>query len=156
MFLIHLLPLSWVVWVVSLILFAGVAITLVGIFFKLIPTALLGPFAMYQLPIQIVGTILLVAGVYLSGGVAIEKEWQAKLALATQQVKIAEEKARTANAVIQEKVVQKIVHVKDKQKAISEKLPDYVTPQVDAGCKITDAVVQYHDAAAKNNPEALN
>ena len=155
MFLIHLLPTALLPWAIGIILSLGIIGVLASTFIKFIPPPLNATIELYRIPLQIISTLLLVYGVYFTGGVAIEKEWRAKVAVAEARVTAAEKESKKVNTIIVEKIVERIKYVKEKQEVIIKQIPKYITAEVDAGCKITDAVVQIHDAAALNNLGAL-
>lgn len=68
----------------------------------------------YKLPIQIIGLLTLVLGVYLEGGLADYKEWDAKVKEIEAKLAVAEEKSKNTNVQIQEKVVEKTKVIREK------------------------------------------
>lgn len=70
----------------------------------------------YKLPARIISVLLLTLGVYLEGGLADYKEWDLKVKEMEIKVAEAEAKAATKNVEIQEKVVEKIVTVREQGK----------------------------------------
>lgn len=76
MFLLHFLPDSFLQTVINLVLFSGLGLTVIGFFLiGWIPGA-----RNYKSLIQIIGVVLLVAGIYWKGGYGVEMEWRAKVA----------------------------------------------------------------------------
>ena len=98
MWILSLLPET----AIHIIFTLGVLGTLVGFVLGFIPLI-----KSYKLAIQVFSILLLVFGVYLEGGLADYKEWQAKVKELEAKILVAEEKAKTKNVEIQEKVVTK-------------------------------------------------
>ena len=116
MWILHLLPDSFIQFVVDCILFGGAGLTLFGV---LIAGWVPGIRNIKKL-ITLVGMLLLVAGAYFKGGYATEMEWRARVAEVEAKVKVAEAKAAKANTVVQEKIVTKIVKIQAKAEATKE------------------------------------
>ncbi len=94
---------------IHLVLAAGVIGLIAGFVLGFIP--IIGK---YKLPIQIISILLFALGVYLEGGLANDKEWQAK-------VKEAEAKAVRAEAEAAKKNTELQAALNDKGKVIKEK-----------------------------------
>jgi len=118
MFLLHFLPDSFLHTIINLVLFAGLGLTVVGFFL----VGWIPGLRNYKSLIQIIGVVLLVAGIYWKGGYGVEMEWRAKVAELEAKVKAAEAQSAKVNTVIQEKVVTKIKHVKDTQVKIQKEI----------------------------------
>lgn len=84
----------------------------------------------YKLPIQIISLIVFSLGLYLEGALADYKEWDAKVKELEKQVAVAEEKAKTKNVEIQEKVVSQTKIVKEKGKDIVRYIDRWNTKEV--------------------------
>jgi hypothetical protein len=84
----------------------------------------------YKLPIQVISLIIFSLGVYLEGGLADYKEWDAKVKELEKQVAVSEEKAKTKNVEIQEKVVTQTKIVKEKGKDIVKYIDRWNTKEV--------------------------
>jgi len=100
-------------WVFHLIFGLGVLGTIAGFVLGFIPII-----KQYKLPIQIIGILTLVLGVYLEGALADYREWEMKAA--ELKVKIAEMETKIAQGDVKivEKVVTKTEIVKQKGKDI--------------------------------------
>lgn len=121
MWIISVLP----EWVFHSIFIIGVLGTILGF--------VLGSFPMlktYRLPIQITSVLVLLLGVYLEGGLADYKEWQAKVKELEKQIAVAEEKSNTKNVEIQEKIVTQTKIVKEKSKDIVRYIDRWNTKEV--------------------------
>ena len=100
-------------WVFHLIFGLGVVGVVAGFVLGFIPFI-----KQYKLPIQIVSLLTLVLGVYLEGGLADYKEWEAKVKEIESKLAVAEEKSKNTNAQVQEKVVEKTKVIREKGKDI--------------------------------------
>lgn len=107
-------------WVFHLIFGIGLIGVVTGFFLGFIPFV-----KQYKLPIQIVSILVLVLGVYLQGGLADYKEWEAKVKELEAKVAVAEEKAKTKNVEIQEKVVTQTKIVREKGKEVVKYIDRY-------------------------------
>lgn len=144
-----LIPDSFLLWFVNILLFVGLAGTLIGFFIKFIPFV-----NTYRLPVQIVSIVLLVAGVYFKGGYATEMAWRDKIKAAEERAAIAEEKAKETNVKIQTKIVEKIKVVKQIQIVNQERIVKE-KEYIDRDCRVPQVAVDIHNDAAKNRkPEA--
>ena len=101
---------------VNTIFYAGVVGTVLGFIFNF---NFLAP---YRPIVQIVGIMLLVAGVYFKGGYEVEQQWRVKVAELQAQVAAAEAKSKETNTVIQEKIITKVKHIKDTQVKIQQQI----------------------------------
>lgn len=146
MFLLHFLPDSFLQTIINLVLFSGLGLTVVGFFLiGWIPGA-----RNYKSLIQILGVVLLVAGIYWKGGYGVEMEWRAKVAALEAKVKLAEEKSAQANSEVKEKVVTKIKHVKDVQVKIQKEIVEK-EKIINADCRIPKEAIDILNSAARND-----
>ena len=67
----------------------------------------------YSLPIQVVGVLLTILGVWYEGGIAKDAEWKLKVAEAETRVREAEARAATQNVKVVTKYVDKVRVVKE-------------------------------------------
>ena len=139
MWLLSLLP-GWFWHVLTV---AGVVAVVAAWFLKRIPFV-----SQYNLPLKIVGTAVVLLGIWMEGGLANEAKWQAKVAELEAKVKEAEEKSQLANSQIQTKVVEKVKVVKEVQVVIQDRIVK-VKEKIDAECKVAPEAVSIHNDAAK-------
>jgi hypothetical protein len=79
MWMLSFIPDALLIWAINAVLLIGIAGTAVSIMFKLAIRYF--PWIIpYRLLLQVVSVILLVLGVYLKGGYAVEAEWRARVA----------------------------------------------------------------------------
>jgi len=147
--MLALIPDSILLWVINILLFAGLAGTIAGFFIKFIPFV-----NQYRLPVQIISIILLVAGVYFKGGYATEMAWRDKVKAAEERAALAEAQAKETNVKIQTKIVERVKKIKEVQYVIQEKIVKE-KEIIDKDCRVPQVAIDIHNDAAKNRkPEA--
>ena len=145
MFLLHFLPDSFLELVVNLVLFAGLGLTAIS--FTII--GWIPGLRNYKTLAQILGVLLLAAGLYWKGGYGVEMEWRTKVADLEAKVVAAEAKSKETNTVIQTKVVTKIKRVKEVQVKNQEVIKQ-VEKLINAECTVPKEAVEILNAAARN------
>jgi hypothetical protein len=98
MWILHFLPESLILFVTTALLLAGIVTTTIS-FLPLL--------AQYRTPTQVLGIALLVAGVYLRGGLSIEMEWRERVAEMEQKVAEAQAQSQKVNETVKTRVVTK-------------------------------------------------
>ena len=141
MWILHLIPDSFLIWVVNITCIVGLAATIGGFFLGWVPFV-----NRYKTPLQIIGIVLLTVGVYWKGGYSTEMEWRARVAEAEAKVKVAEAKAKQANAQVQTKIVTKIVKIQEKAAAVSENIRRNKTV-INAECKLNDEAINAYNSS---------
>lgn len=150
MFLLHFLPDSFLHTVINIVLFAGLGLTVIGFFL----VGWIPGLRNYKSLVQILGVVLLVAGIYWKGGYGVEMEWRGKVAELEAKLKTAEEKSVQVNTVIQEKVVTKIQKVKEVQVRNQQVIKE-VEKIIDAECKVPKEAIDVLNAAARNEEAVI-
>ena len=150
MFLLHFLPDSFLHTVINLVLFSGLGLTVIGFFL----VGWIPGLRNYKTLVQILGVVLLVAGIYWKGGYGVEMEWRAKVAELEAKLKTAEEKSAQVNTVIKEKVVTKIQKVKEVQ-VKNQQIIKEVEKIIDAECKVPKEAIDVLNAAARNEEAVI-
>jgi len=151
---ISLIPdavLNWVYWA---IIATGITGVLAGWIGKFIPF-----YGNYVKILQPIGIILLVAGVWLRGGYDVEMSWRDKVAKLEEQVKLAEQKSRETNTVIEQKVVEKTKIIKGKTEYITQYLDREVVKKEEIikyieQCPVPKELIDVHNQAAEMNKAA--
>lgn len=144
MFLLHFLPDSFLHTVINIVLFTGLSATVIGFFL----VGWIPGLRNYKTLIQILGVVLLVAGIYWKGGYGVEMEWRAKVAEMEAKLKLAEEKSQQVNTVIQEKVVTKVKHIKDVQVKLQKEIVEKERV-INGECEVTAEAVEILNKAAE-------
>ena len=101
---------------VNSVFYAGIITSLLGFVFNF---SYLRP---YRLIVQVVGIMLLVAGVYFKGGYEVEQQWRERAAELQAKIDAAAVKSQAVNTVIQTKVVTKIKRVKEIQVQLQKEI----------------------------------
>lgn len=113
----------------------------------------------YKLAIQIASIFIFALGVYLEGGLADNKEWTAKVKELEGKLAVAEEKSKTANVIVEEKVVTKTNIVKQKGQDIIKYVDREVVKNNEVikyveNCPVPKVIIDAHNAAAMMNQAA--
>ena len=141
MWLLHLLPDSFLIYVINGICIAGLVATVLGFFLGWVPFV-----NRYKTPLQIIGIVLLTVGVYWKGGYSTEMEWRARVAEVEKKVAIAEAKAKQANTQVQTKIVTKIVKIKEKQQVVKERIQQN-KEVINRECKLSDEAISIYNSS---------
>jgi hypothetical protein len=144
MWFLSFIPDAWLNLAVLSILGAGVLIYVLSYFVAFIPTLIPA-----KEPIRIIGTLLVVAGVYFYGSYDTEMSWRGKMAEQATAIEKAQEQSKIANAKIENDAKERI-KVIYKNATIVKQYIDREVVKYDETCKIPDVVVKAHNAAAKN------
>ena len=144
MWILTFLPDSLILFVCNSLLLLGLALTIAGFFAHRIPLVW-----QYQLPFKVLGTALLVLGVYFRGGYAVESQWRERVAEVEKKLAAAEEESRFLNNKLESKGQEKIRIIKEKGLVVKQYIDREVT-KYDATCAIPQEVVRAHNAAARN------
>jgi hypothetical protein len=145
MWILSFIPDSFLAWVINIILITGIVGTVAGFFLRFVPFI-----NRYSTVLQLVGVVLLVAGVYFKGSYSTEMHWRNKVDEMTAQIEKIKANSETATKQVVYKYIERTKVVKEKNDAIRTQVTKYVTKEADANCTIPGSVVVLHDAAAKN------
>lgn len=143
MWLLSLIPTSFLTLVTNFILLVGIVGT-IGSFFITLPSHTL-----HRVLVQVICIPLLITGVFWKGGLEIEKSWRNKVDELQEKVRIAEKKAEEKNVEIEYIIQEKVQVVKDTQVIIQEKIRD-ISVQIDDQCLITLETIDILNSAAQN------
>jgi len=128
-----------------IIAIVGILLTVGAIAFGQIPFI-----GTYNIPINIIGVVLIIFGFYMEGGISNQEKWEAKVA----EVKLEMAKKDTASAEASTKVVTKYITkvevVKEKGEALIKEIPKYISKDADAKCDVPNGFVVLHDSASRN------
>ena len=147
MFLLSFIPDALIQLVVNGVLIAGIVGCVVSFFFgffvRWIPWII-----PYRMILQLLGLILLIAGVYFKGGVGVEMEWRERVKVAQEQVKAAEERAEKINKDLEKTKKEKDRAVAESKTKIKETIVIQATT-IDEKCKVAPEVLSIINDAAK-------
>ena len=141
MWLLQLIPSSWLSFMAVAILVAGIVLFFAGKIFKHLPF-----FRRYNLPMRVIGFILLLLGAYFNGGLGVEMEYRERIAEMEQRIEVAEAKSQEENIQIIEKIVTQTKIVKE-DTAETIYLIEQMEEQINKkGCELSsDAIDLYNE-----------
>ena len=141
MWLLQLIPSSWLEFAAVAILVAGIVLFFAGKILKHVPF-----FRKYNLPMRVIGFILLLLGAYFNGGLGVELEYRERIAEMEQRIAVAEAKSQEENVQIIEKIVTetKIVQQDTAETTyLIEQMKEQINKQ---GCELSsDAIDLYNE-----------
>lgn len=144
MFILHLLPDTFLLLIINSILLLGFIGTAAAFLIKYIP-----PLTQYKTPLQILSIIILVAGVYFKGGYSVEVDWREKVAEVERKLAIAEEASHHETVRIETQVVEKIKVVKEKVYETKNIIKEHETI-INAECRVPDVARVLYNSAVNN------
>jgi len=107
------------------------------------------PLTKYKFPLELLGIAIFSYGVLQYGEAANEKKWNAKVAEVEMKLAVSEAKSNEVNTVIQEKLVTKIVKIKDTSSAIIQEVKLNAS-KIDSNCSMFDSSIMLLNSASKN------
>jgi hypothetical protein len=143
MFILQYLPDSLILWFCNGLLLAGVALTVTAFLIKTLPFI-----NQYRIPAQVLGIALLVLGVYLRGGLAVEQTWRERVAELEAQIVVAQAASKDANVKIETRVIKKTEYITRRGQDIVQ-FVDREVVKYDTTCVIPAPFVQAHNRAAE-------
>ena len=147
MFLLSFIPDTWLYLAVISVVFTGLGLYAISFFTRFVP-----PLIPYSGIVRIVGTVLIVAGIYFYGSYSTEMLWRNKTAELQEQVKVSEAKSKSANAKIEIVYRDRVKLVKDTQVVIQERIKE-VEKRIDSQCTVDNSVIQILNDAAVRKPK---
>ena len=144
--ILSFLPESFIHWVIHLVVGIGIIAIIAGFLLGFIPFI-----NKYKLPIQIIGILVLILGIFFEGVSANEDSWQSKVKELEAKVAIAEAKSAKQNVKIVEKIVKDTQIIRE-QGAERVKYIDRELVKYDSSCTIPEQVINILKSAAKNTP----
>ena len=143
MFLLHLLPDAFLIWIINLLLIGGLIGIVVGFFGSKLPFV-----STYARMIQIASIIIFCIGLYWKGGYSVEADWRERVAEMEAKIKIAEEKSKETNVVIETKYKDRVKKITETRDIIVEKIK-INEKIIDAKCELDPMVISILNEAAK-------
>jgi len=144
MWMLSFVPDAWLLLAVYGILAAGAGLYAFSYFTAFVPALI--PF---KEPVRILGTVLVIAGVYFYGSYDTEESWRARVAEAEARVAQAEVESKQANDRLAKKSAERVQVIRDRGLIVRQYI-DREVVKYDETCKIPDVVVNVHNAAARN------
>jgi len=130
--------------VTHLLLAAGILILLAATFMGMIPIV-----NKYKIPGQVLGLLILCAGLYLEGGLAYKQKVDSDIKDIQLKLKDAQLEAANTNLKLEQGVQHDVQVVHDKGQTIVKYLQsDPVIQQADSECKVSPEIIDAHNRAA--------
>jgi hypothetical protein len=143
MWMMHLLPDSFLIFIINALLVAGLIGMVIGFIGSKIPFV-----GTYATIIKIVSIVLFCIGLYWKGGYSVEEDWRQRVAEMEAKIKIAEEKSKEVNTVIETKYKDRVKKVTETRNIIVEKIK-INEKIIDAKCELDPVVISILNEAAK-------
>lgn len=140
MWMLQLIPTSWLEFAALMILIVGAVMFFAGQIFKFVPFV-----KQYNFPLRVIGFILLMAGAYFNGGLGVEQEYRARIEEMQKKIEIAEAKSKQENEKIVEKIVTetKIINQDTAEtKYLIEQMKEQINQQ---GCELTSEAIDLYN-----------
>jgi hypothetical protein len=143
MWMMHLLPESFLILIIHALLVTGLIGMVIGFIGSKIPFV-----GTYATIIKIVSIILFCIGLYWKGGYSVEEDWRQRVAEMEEKVRIAEEKSKETNVIIETKYKDRVKKITETRNVIVEKIK-INEKIIDAKCELDPVVISILNEAAK-------
>jgi hypothetical protein len=143
MWMMHLLPDSFLIFVINALLVTGLIGMVIGFIGGKLPFV-----GTYATIIKIVSIVLFCIGLYWKGGYSVEEDWRQRVAEMEAKIKIAEEKSKEVNTVIETKYKDRVKKITETRNVIVEKIK-INEKIIDAKCELDPVVISILNEAAK-------
>jgi hypothetical protein len=142
------LPTGFLYWIINVIIVLGLTGVAAGYIARWIPF-----FSTYRGPLQILGVVFLVLGVWMRGGYDTEMAWRAKVEELESKIKVAESKSKQANQDLEKALKDKNKTIKEVQVVIQERIRE-VEKQIDSECRVDRKAVEILNDSARNQKDS--
>ena len=143
MWMMHLLPESFLILIIHALLVTGLIGMVIGFIGSKLPFV-----GTYATIIKIVSIVLFCIGLYWKGGYSVEEEWHQRVAEMEEKVRIAEEKSKETNVIIETKYKDRVKKITETRNVIVEKIK-INEKIIDAKCELDPVVISILNEAAK-------
>jgi len=106
-------------------------------------------FNMYRGPIQVIGVICLVLGVYFKGGADVERSWRERVRELEAKVAQAEKQSQEANKKLSDQLAQNKRLTQEVRNANQATIRANAE-KINAECRVPDIAIELHNSASKN------
>lgn len=149
MWILHFLPDALIQFIVHAILIAGVVGCFLSFFVINRILRAVPMLSRYVNVAQIVSAVLLIAGVYFEGGYSTEMQWRERVREVEAKVAIAEQQAKDANDKLNTKAEEKVKVIQGKQVIVKQYI-DREIVKYDSQCDIPKEFIKaLNDSAGK-------
>lgn len=144
MWLIHFLPIGFMLIVVHGIVLLGLIGILASFASKFIPGI-----GTYALPIRLVSTVIILLGVYLEGVVGTHQWYQEQAKQMQAQVAASEEKSKELNTELTEAIAKDTKTITNHTETVHEEIHEKLVP-IDKDCSLDPLVISILNHSATN------
>ena len=106
-------------------------------------------FNMYRGPIQAIGVVCLVLGVYFKGGADVERSWRERVKELEARVAQAEKQSQEANKKLTDQLAQNKKLTQEVRNANQAAIRANAE-KINAECRVPDIAIELHNSASKN------
>jgi hypothetical protein len=106
-------------------------------------------FNMYRGPIQLIGIVCLVLGVYFKGGADVERSWRERVKELEAQVAQAEKQSQEANKKLTDQLAQNKKLTQEVKNANQASIRANAE-KINAECRVPDVAIGLHNSASQN------
>jgi hypothetical protein len=143
MWMMHLLPESFLILIIHALLVTGLIGMVIGFIGGKLPFV-----GAYATIIKIVSIVLFCIGLYWKGGYSVEEDWRQRVAEMEAKIKIAEEKSKETNVIIETKYKDRVKKITETRNVVVEKIK-INEKIINAKCELDPAVISILNEAAK-------
>ena len=135
-------------WLITILVNGLIIVGLVGISASWI-ARWIPYFNMYRGPIQLIGVICLVLGVYFKGGADVERSWRERVKELEARIAIAEKQSAEANKKLSDQLAQNKRLTQEVRNANQAAIRANAE-KINAECRVPDIAIELHNSASKN------
>jgi uncharacterized coiled-coil protein SlyX len=106
-------------------------------------------FNLYRGPIQLIGIVCLVLGVYFKGGADVERAWRERIKDLESRIAIAEQQSQEANVKLSNQLAQNKKLTQEVKNANQAAIRANAG-KINAECRVPDIAISLHNSASKN------
>jgi apolipoprotein N-acyltransferase len=143
MFLLSLIPDSFLQMAIFAIIATGIVIYMASFFLALVPVLI-----PYRPIFHVLSLLFILVGVYFTGGYGTEMEWRKRVHDMEAKVAKAEEQSKQANSQLDNKAQQKVKIIREKGLVVKQYIDREVT-KYDNQCVIPKEFVKAHNDSAE-------
>jgi hypothetical protein len=106
-------------------------------------------FNMYRGPIQLIGIVCLVLGVYFKGGADVERSWRERIQELEAQIAVAKKQSTEANKRLSDQLQQNKKLTQEVKNANQSSIRANAE-KINAECRVPDVAIGLHNSASQN------
>jgi hypothetical protein len=106
-------------------------------------------FNLYRGPIQLIGIVCLVLGVYFKGGADVERSWRERVQQLEAKIAIAEKQSAESNRRLTDQLAQ-TKRLTQEVRNTNQAAIRTNAAQINAECRVPDIAIELHNSSAQN------